>query len=96
MVAVFIMFIANQISAQEVSEKTVKKFGWIDTNKDGAIEMEEMKVFYADKKDKKGEPVKYELLFFGLDANDDNKLSLEELDGKIDWKRAKQKMKDAQ
>ncbi|SDR70280.1 EF-hand domain pair [Polaribacter sp. KT25b] len=92
-VIVFTMFIANQVSSQEVSAKTVKKFGRIDSNKDGAIDKEEMKAFYSEKKNKKGSPVEYELMFLGLDSNDDNKISLQELNAKIDWKRAKQKMK---
>ena len=38
-----------------------------------------MKAFFNGKKDKKGKPINADDIFFGFDANDDGKVTLEEL-----------------
>ena len=79
---------------QNVSkDKQTQKFGWIDTDKNDAITLEELKEFHKGKKTKKGEPIKTELMFLGLDSNDDGKITLEEFKQPINWKAAKEKSK---
>ncbi|WP_298493944.1 hypothetical protein [uncultured Algibacter sp.] len=79
---------------QNVSkDKQTQKFGWIDTDKNDAISLEELKEFHKGKKTKKGEPIKTELMFLGLDSNDDDKITLEEFKQPINWKAANEKSK---
>lgn len=79
--------------AQDKEAKTKKKFGWIDTNKDKAIDLVEMTAFYKDKTNKKGEKIDAELLFLGLDTDGNNSITLQEFGQKINWKAAKEKRK---
>ncbi|MEP0214237.1 MAG: hypothetical protein ABJD66_13525 [Cellulophaga sp.] len=79
--------------AQDKEAKTKKKFGWIDTNKDNAIDLAEMIAFYKDKTNKKGNKIDAELLFLGLDADANNSITLKELGQKVNWKAAKEKRK---
>lgn len=72
-------------------DKEIKKFGWIDTDKNDKITLEELKAFHKGKTTKNGEPMKTELMFLGLDSNDDGIITLEEFKQPINWKMAKQK-----
>ena len=79
---------------QNVSkDKQTQRFGWIDKDKNDAITLEELKEFHKGRKNKKGEPVQSELMFLGLDSNDDGKINLEEFKQPINWKAAKEKSK---
>ncbi|UMB61740.1 hypothetical protein MHL31_05915 [Lutibacter sp. A80] len=81
------------VKAQDKA-KAEKKLKWMDKDKNGAVSLEEMKMFYKGKTNKKGGPIKVDLMFLGLDKNNDGKLVLEELQQKVDWKLAKQKSKE--
>ena len=89
-----ILFIVSNVQAQEVTEKVKKKMARMDVNKDNAVDLAEFKEFYIGKTNKKGEAIKTDLLFLALDENDDNKIGVEELAKKPNWKAAKQKMKN--
>lgn len=89
--AVFTLVV--NVSAQVNPEKAKKKFAWVDADDNKEVTMEEMKEFHKDKKNKKGEPVKYEMMFYGLDSNDDGKLTIDEFIKPVNWKAAKEKMK---
>ena len=87
---VAILLIASQ-SFGQYKENQTKKFGWVDADGNKEVTMEEMVEFHKDKKNKKGQPVDANLMFLGLDSNDDNKLNLEEFVKPINWKAGKEK-----
>ncbi|UMB54031.1 hypothetical protein MKD41_00805 [Lutibacter sp. A64] len=89
---VFLAAISN-VNAQDKT-KAEKKLKWMDKDKNGTVSLEEMKIFYKGKTNKKGEPLKVDLMFLGLDKNNDEQITLEELKQPIDWKLAKQKSKE--
>jgi len=92
-VLLLLLFAVTNISAQEITEKVKKKFGWIDKDKNGSIELAELEAFHDGKTNKKGETIDTELMFLGLDKDNNNKVSLELLAKGPDWKLAKQKVK---
>lgn len=96
LVIMILLFSVNQAKAQESKIKpfTKKKMKWMDKDKSGDVSFEEMKKFYQDKKNKDGTPMKYGRMFLGLDANNDSKISLEELNKKVDWALVRKKMKE--
>jgi len=75
-------------------KKKEDKFFKEDYNNDGYISLQEMINFDEGKKNKKGEPFESELMFYGLDRNQDNKLSLEEFIQKVDWNAGKLRLND--
>ncbi len=87
------MFALSNVSAQDVTEKVKKKFVKIDKDKDNFISIAEMNEFYKDEIDKAGQP-KGDIFFWGLDKNEDNKVTLEEFALKPDWKLARKRAKD--
>lgn len=74
-------------------EKKKEKFRRIDINEDNIITLQEMVYFNKDKKNKKGEPVESELLFYALDKNKNDEVTLREFLKKADWKLGKQRIK---
>lgn len=93
-IAVSALFLLTiQVSAQINVEQQTKKFGWIDSDKNNELSIAEMEAFHEGKTDKKGRPVNSKGIFYGLDANDDDKLTLDEFTKPINWKKANAKLK---
>lgn len=91
-VLLLLLFAVTNISAQEITEKVKKKFDRIDNDKNGSVELAEMNVFKKHKTNKNGQ-LKGEMFFFGLDKNEDNKVTIEEFAMKPNWKLAREKAK---
>jgi Ca2+-binding EF-hand superfamily protein len=84
------------MSAQDTKDKAEKKMQWMDKDLDGAISKTEMLAFYEGKKDKKGRSIKAGDIFVGTDHNNDGKITVDELQKKVNWKKAnKSKSKNA-
>ncbi|WP_111707586.1 EF-hand domain-containing protein [Lutibacter citreus] len=81
----------TSVNAQDTKEKAEKKLGWMDKDKDNSISKEEMIAFYDGKKNKKGEPVNGEEMFIGSDQNNDGKVTVDELQKKVNWKKVNSK-----
>ncbi|SDW92436.1 EF hand [Lutibacter oricola] len=77
----------NTVIAQDSKEKAEKKLGWMDADKNGSVSLEEMTAFYEGKKDKKGRPIKAKDIFIGSDHNNDKKITVDEFQKKINWKK---------
>lgn len=93
-ILVLALLAISNVSAQDNQlAKAQKKLGWMDTNKDKSVNIEEMKAFFEGKKSKIGEAINGEDMFIGWDANDDGKVTLEELAKKINWKKINSKKK---
>lgn len=75
------------VNAQDSKAKAEKKMQWIDTDGNHAISKEEMLAFYKGKTNKKGKAQDGEGIFIGLDHNDDGKITIDELQKKVDWKK---------
>lgn len=75
-------------------DRLTKKFGYVDTDGNKEVSKVEMIAFHKTKKNKKGEAIDGEGMFLGLDANNDDKLTLEEFKQPINWKLAKEKKKN--
>ena len=69
------------------TDKVARKLHWMDKNKNNSVDLNEMKAFFKGKKDKKGNPINAGDMFFGFDANDDGKVTLEELKKGVNWKK---------
>lgn len=82
---------AAKTTSKLPKDKTAKKLFWMDTNKDKSVSLSEMKAFFEGKKNKKGETINGEDMFIGWDANDDGKVTADELAGKVDWKKVNSK-----
>ena len=90
------IFFVTSLSAQQVQDvekKMTKKLNKMDTDKNGYVDMKEVKAFYAGRNDKNGKPLDTEMIFYGLDKDDDNKITVEELAKGIDWKLGSKKLK---
>ena len=66
----------------------------MDADKNKTVSLEEMQAFFKGKKDKKGRPMNAENIFLGTDANDDGKVTLEELKKGVNWKKVNAKNKN--
>ena len=77
----------TSVTAQDSKEKAENKVKWMDKDQNNSISLEEMLAFYKDKKDKKGRPIKAKDIFIGQDHNNDGKVTAEELQKKINWKK---------
>lgn len=79
--------ISNVNAQDEKMAKAQKKLKWMDSNKDKSVSLDEMKAFYKDKKNKKGEAINANDMFYGFDANDDGKVTVDELAKNVNWKK---------
>ncbi|GAA4232331.1 hypothetical protein GCM10022291_06900 [Postechiella marina] len=75
------------VNAQDSKAKAEKKMKWIDTDGNHYINKEEMLAFYKGKTNKKGKVQDGEEIFIGLDHNNDGKITVEELQQKVNWKK---------
>lgn len=88
-----LLLVVNIVNAQEeIKPFTKKRMKWIDKDKNKAISFQEMKTYFSSKKNKKGEPIKYGRMFLALDTNNDDKITIEELNQKPDWKSCRTKI----
>ena len=76
-----------------VKQKKKERFHIMDSDGNKVITLEEMVIFYKGKTNKKGEQVESETMFFGLDKNKNNEITLNEFLKKVDWKLGKQRFK---
>lgn len=89
----FALFTYSKSNSQIPDPKAANKMEWMDTNRDGFINLEEMKFFFKDKKDKHGNLRDAELMFLGYDKNNDNNVDVEEIRTGINWILAEKKRK---
>ncbi|WP_411893691.1 hypothetical protein [Winogradskyella sp. A2] len=76
------------------SEKAISKFTRIDTDKDGRITLDEMVAFNQGKIDNiTGELINGKLIFYALDANENDEINMEEIMAKPDMKLGYEKLK---
>ena len=76
------------------SEKAISKFTRIDTDKDGKITLDEMVAFNQGKIDNiTGELINGKLIFYALDANENDEVNMEEIMAKPDMKLGYEKLK---
>lgn len=89
--AVLLIAVKSYGQDKEIIEK---RFKWINKDKNDHLSKEEWTAYYKDKKNKKGEPVPYELAFLGTDKDKDGNITLEELHKGPNWKFAKERKKE--
>jgi len=82
-----------QTNTMSAEQKKKKKFTRIDTDKNKVVTLKEMVDFNKGKRNKKGKQVESEVMFYGLDKNKDNMVTLEEFIQKVDWKFGRQRLK---
>jgi len=76
------------------SEKAITKFTRIDIDKDGKITLDEMVDFNKGKIDNiTGELINGKLIFYALDANENDEISMDEIMSKPDMKLGYEKLK---
>jgi Ca2+-binding EF-hand superfamily protein len=95
-IIVFSMFMVGQVSAQDsakIEKKAKNKFNQINTDKDDFLSETEFEEYYKGKTTKKGKAMNSQFMFFGLDKDDDKKITLEEMIKGVDKDLAKSKMK---
>lgn len=95
-IIVFSMFLVGQVSAQNDAKKEKKAkrdFKSINTNDDDFLSEAEFEEYYKGKTNKKGKAMNSQYMFFGLDKDDDKKITLEEMIQGVDKELAKSKMK---
>ncbi len=79
------------------SEKEIlseKRFGWIDTNKNGIIEKEESIKYFKGRVDKNGLAKDGVQFFYGYDHNNNNRVTLSEFKKGLDWNKMNAKFKN--
>lgn len=81
----------NSKNDTPIRKKKKEKFRTMDFNGDGVIVLEEMVNFYKGKKNKKGEQIEGEVLFFGYDKNRSNKVTFSEFLKNVNWKLGKER-----
>ena len=74
--------------AQANKEQQTKKFNLIDADGNEVITIREMMKYYDGKSDKDGTPVDAKKLFYGLDANENSIVTINEFITGVDWKLA--------
>ena len=81
----------NSKNDTPIRKKKKEAFRTMDINGDGVIVLEEMVNFYKGKKNKKGEQIEGDVLFFGYDKNRSNKVSFSEFLKNVNWKLGKER-----
>ncbi len=85
-----VLFLCANSYAQK-NKNAHKQFELMDKNGDAVILLWEMKMYYSNKINEKGEQMNGEVCFLGFDANGDNEVSYEEVENGINWDLAMKK-----
>ena len=93
-ILLLVFCLAAQVNAQEITEKTKKRFAKADKDANNEISKKEWAKFLEGKTNKKGEPKDADLMFLGTDRDGNGSISLEEFAKGMDWKLAEQRQKE--
>ncbi len=88
LIIVSIFSIVNLAFAQSNNNKEIRKFDLIDGDKNEVITIREMIFYYKDKINEEGEATDAKKMFYGLDANENSIITLDEFVKGVDWKLA--------
>jgi Ca2+-binding EF-hand superfamily protein len=84
----------NNDNSEEEIQRQFTIFDNADVDNNYNLSIEEFDKIYEGKTNKNGKPINIEMLFYGIDTNDDNAIDLVEFTAKIDWEYAKKKYKE--
>ena len=90
LVLVSIFFFGLQSTAQENKRNQAERFQLIDVDGNDLITNKELIKYYEGKTNKKGEAVDAELMFYGLDRDNNSIITSREYAKGVDWKAASQ------
>jgi len=88
LIVVSIFFIGNLAFAQSNNAKEIKQFDLIDGDNNEVITIREMIAYYEDTANKEDESTEAKKMFYGLDANENSIITLDEFVKGVDWNLA--------